>query len=206
MEAFLGTILAWPISWAPYGWAFCWGQEININQNAALFSLLGTYYGGNGTTTFKLPDLRGRMIIGAGQRSGSSYIYDFARNGGNDTISITPAAMPAHNHVLAAELPVVINQVSVKQPVSTAAGTIASPQGAYPSSGRVADVQDIVNSYNPAATSGAFLAPATGTGTGIASLSGNTGSTGTGQSLYSMPPYTAMNYIIAMEGIYPSRS
>ena len=75
MEAFLATIMGWAPNFAPRGWAYCWGQTLSIAQNTALFSLLGTTYGGNGQTTFMLPNLASRLPIGAGQGPGlSTYV------------------------------------------------------------------------------------------------------------------------------------
>jgi microcystin-dependent protein len=79
-------------NFAPKGFAFCSGQVMSIQQNAALFSLLGTYYGGNGVTTFQLPDLRGRTPVGS--NSGS----DIGQNGGTESVTLLPTQMPAHNH------------------------------------------------------------------------------------------------------------
>jgi microcystin-dependent protein len=92
-DPFIGEISIWPINFAPNGYAFCNGQLMSISQNTALFSLLGTYFGGNGTTTFALPDLRGRVVIGAGAGPGLMN-YDFAQVGGQElnTFNVTQLA------------------------------------------------------------------------------------------------------------------
>jgi microcystin-dependent protein len=100
-EPFLGQIILVPYNFAPRGWAFCNGQILPISQNTALFSLLGTTFGGNGQTTFALPDLRGRIPIGAGQGPGLQN-YDLGQVGGSETQTLTIAEMPLHTHVVEA--------------------------------------------------------------------------------------------------------
>lgn len=101
MEAFIGTILAWPMDFAPVGWLFCKGQTLNINQYQALYSLIGNRYGGDGRTTFMLPDLSGRVIVGTGQSSGTSN-YPLAQTGGAETVTLTTNQLPAHTHSIPA--------------------------------------------------------------------------------------------------------
>ena len=96
-DPFLGELKLLPFNFAPRGWAFCQGQILSIAQNTALFSLLGTTYGGNGQTTFALPDLRGRVPIGQGQGPGLSP-YDLGQVGGTETVTLTNANLPAHTH------------------------------------------------------------------------------------------------------------
>ncbi len=85
-------------NFAPKGWALCQGQLLPINQNAALFSILGTQYGGNGQTNFALPDLRGRSLVGMGQGSGLSS-YAIGQQGGAETALVTANNLPAHDHL-----------------------------------------------------------------------------------------------------------
>mmetsp|Transcript_22594 Transcript_22594/g.57445 ORF Transcript_22594/g.57445 Transcript_22594/m.57445 type:complete len:287 (+) Transcript_22594:42-902(+) len=92
----MGTITPWPMNFAPKGWVFCRGQLLPINQNQALFSILGTMYGGNGQTTFALPDLRGRVPIGATSPYGGAFIPGQA--GGQDSISLSSLNLPPHTH------------------------------------------------------------------------------------------------------------
>jgi microcystin-dependent protein len=99
-EPFLGQIILVPYNFAPRGWAFCSGQILPIAQNTALFALLGTTYGGNGQTTFALPDLRGRVAISSGQGPGLSN-YDLGQVGGTETETLTINQMPAHAHPFA---------------------------------------------------------------------------------------------------------
>ena len=97
MQAFLSTILVWPPNFAPNGWALCAGQLMSISQNTALFSLLGTTYGGDGITTFGLPNLQGRVPVGAGQGSGLS-LYNLGDNGGVESVTLGINTMPQHSH------------------------------------------------------------------------------------------------------------
>jgi microcystin-dependent protein len=97
MNPFLGQIMAVGFGFAPRGWAFCDGQLLAINSNTALFSLLGTTFGGDGRTTFQLPDLRGRSIVHAGQGPGLDNIRQ-GQSGGAYTITLQTAHLPAHAH------------------------------------------------------------------------------------------------------------
>lgn len=115
-DNFLGEIRPVGFNFAPNGWALCNGQILPINQNTALFSLLGTQYGGNGTTTFALPNLQGRVAVGAGQGPGLTD-YVPGEQGGVENLTLTTAQIPVHNHGVS---------------VGTADATSVSPQGAIP--------------------------------------------------------------------------
>ena len=96
-DPFLAEIRIFPFNFAPKGWAFCNGQLLSISQNTALFSLLGTTYGGNGQSTFALPDIQGRVVMSPGQGPGLSS-YDLGEAGGSDTETLTANELPAHTH------------------------------------------------------------------------------------------------------------
>src|SRR5436190_23399763 len=96
-DPLLGEIMLVPYNFAPRGWAFCQGQILSIAQNTALFSLLGTTYGGNGQTTFALPDLRGRCAIAPGQGPGLPN-YVLGQVSGTPSVTLTNSTMPGHNH------------------------------------------------------------------------------------------------------------
>jgi microcystin-dependent protein len=115
MDPLLGEIRLMALNFPPRGWAFCQGQLMAISQNTALFSLLGTTYGGDGRTTFALPDLRGRT--GMGQNPAT---YPLGTMTGTETVTLAPSAMPAHTHTLSSTVP-----------VSTTAGTATSPAGGF---------------------------------------------------------------------------
>ena len=98
-DPFVAEIRIFTWTFAPKGWAFCNGQLLPISQNTALFSLLGTMYGGDGKSTFALPDLEGRIPIHSGQGSGLS-LYDQGQEGGVETVTLLQSEMPVHNHAL----------------------------------------------------------------------------------------------------------
>ncbi|WP_114822219.1 phage tail protein [Chryseobacterium sp. KLBC 52] len=99
-EPFLGQIAFVPYNFAPKYWAECNGQLLPIAQNQALFSLLGTTYGGNGTTTFALPDMRGRVLVHNGQAPGGPTMYTMGETGGTESVTLLITQMPAHNHTV----------------------------------------------------------------------------------------------------------
>lgn len=175
---FIGTVVLFAGNFAPRGWAFCAGQLLPIAQNTALFSILGTTYGGNGQTTFGLPDLRGRVPLGTGQGPGLA-TYQLGEMLGVENVTLNTNQMPAHNHAV---------QVSNGQANS------ANASGGYlaGSNGNLAGDAVIVNAYN---------------GTPNAMLGGNS-ITLTGNNLPhdNIQPSLGMNYIIALEGIFPSRN
>jgi microcystin-dependent protein len=100
-DQYLGEIRLFPYNFAPSGWAFCNGQILAIAQNTALFALLGTTYGGNGTSNFALPDLRGRVAVSSGQAPGLQ-LYDLGEQTGTENVSLNQNQMPAHSHTVSA--------------------------------------------------------------------------------------------------------
>lgn len=98
MEPYIGQVCLFGFNFAPKGWAQCNGQLMSIAQNTALFSLIGTYYGGDGKTTFALPDLRGRVALNQGQGPGLSN-YSIGQAAGTETVTLNTTQIPAHNHV-----------------------------------------------------------------------------------------------------------
>jgi microcystin-dependent protein len=122
MDPFLGQIQAFGFNFPPQGWTFCEGQLISIAQNTALFALLGTTYGGNGQTTFALPDLRGRSMVHPGTGSGLPNVQQ-GEQGGNVTATLTAGNLPAHTHA-----------ATVTIGVNTAAGEDAIPTNKLASS------------------------------------------------------------------------
>lgn len=139
---FIGQIILVPYNFAPRGFAFCQGQIMSIAQNTALFSLLGTTYGGNGQTTFALPDLRGRVPMGTGQGPGLPN-YTLGELAGEVAHTLNTGELPAHQHTL---------------PCSAEDATHGSPQNRYPATPNVAGSGGAVNAYAPAsnATMGAM--------------------------------------------------
>ena len=101
MDPFVAEIRIFPFNFSPQGWAFCDGQLLPLSQNTALFSLLGTTYGGNGTSNFALPDLQGRTPMHPGQGPGLS-LHDLGEASGSDTVTLLPSEMPNHPHTMRA--------------------------------------------------------------------------------------------------------
>ncbi|WP_430391815.1 phage tail protein [Dyella sp. 20L07] len=168
---YLGQIVLVSFGFAPKTFAQCNGALLSIQQNAALFSLLGTVYGGNGVTTFQLPDLRGRTPYGMGTApSGANYAL--GQLGGTETVTLQSTQVPPHTH---------------SANVSSQAGTARSPtEGIYGSTG---------------ATS--FYAPPGGQQVPLNQATLTTA--GANQPHSNIQPYTALNFCIALNGIFPSR-
>jgi microcystin-dependent protein len=122
VEPFLGEIRLVPFTFAPRGWAICAGQLLPINQNQALFALLGNTYGGDGRTTFALPDLRGRVPVGAGEAAAGSS-YPLGATGGQEAVKLTASQVPAHTHAVRAS--------SAGATTRNPAGGLPGPGGAY---------------------------------------------------------------------------
>lgn len=176
MEPFLGQIQPVGFNFPPRGWAFCEGQLLAISQNDALFSLLGTTFGGDGRTTFGLPELRGRSIVGVGSGPGLSPIR-WGQKGGAENVTLTLPLMPSHNHVSTVRLGSGV--------ANTAAGT-----GNNLASNAVADTI-----FNTGAFSGQ-----------MANGNVAVGNTGGGQSFGIRSPLLGIYCCIALVGIYPSRN
>lgn len=189
----MALIFAFAGNYNPRGWLLCFGQLMSISQNSALFSLVGTTYGGDGQTTFGLPDLRGRAPIGAGQAPGLQS-YNLGQNGGTETVTLTIQNMPMHIHPVDANL-------IVTPSATTAAGTSAVPGPTL-----VPSLLPTIGG-GPSATSIKGYGVANGSTTMAASaVSGNVGIAGGSQPTGIRNPYLAVNYIICAEGIYPSRN
>ena len=162
-EPFLSEIKVVSFNFPPKGWALCNGQFLPINQNQALFALLGTTYGGNGQTTFALPNLRGRVPIHFGA-------HDLGEAAGSTSVTVNIQQLPTHLHALQA---------------TNNNGAAASPVGAV--------LGAVNNAYsNPTALT--TINPATVT------------SVGGSQPHNNMMPYLVLNFIIALQGIFPSRN
>ena len=171
-EPFIGEIKLVPYNFAPRGWAFCDGTLISIAQNTALFALLGTMYGGNGQTTFALPDLKGRAALGVGQGPGLSP-YDQGQEAGLETVTLSLAELPLHSHNFN---------------VSSTAGSVAPPTDNFPATA--------------AGNIGAAYADASN-----ATMPNNAvGNAGGSLPHENHQPYLTLNYIIALQGIFPTRN
>jgi microcystin-dependent protein len=173
-QPYVGEIRMFGGSFAPAGWMFCAGQLLPISENETLFQLIGTTYGGDGESTFALPDLQGRVPIHQGGGPGLSN-WTLAEAGGSESVTLTSNQMPVHNHTVSA---------------STSIATESSPAANVVAQSSAADlyVEDILSPTDPALA----LAPATVTGTGGSQPHDN------------MQPYLCVTFIISLFGIFPS--
>jgi len=188
MEPFLGQIQPFGFNFAPRDWAKCDGQIIAISSNTALFSLLGTTFGGDGRTTFGLPDLRGRSIVHIGNGPGLSPIT-WGERGGSELIQLTEANMPNHSHAL-------VNGVANVSVYTTESNSTSSESdGGANGLGTSGDMPEI---YRDSPTTADKIA-------GV-DISGTTNPSGGGQSFQSRNPFLGVNVCIAQQGIFPSRS
>jgi microcystin-dependent protein len=167
---FLGEIMLVPYNFAPRSWAFCQGQILPIAQNSALFSLLGTTYGGNGQTTFALPDLRGRCAVSQGQGPGLSN-YALGQVSGNENVTLSINQMPAHGHSVGS-----VDDDSTKiTPTGNSLANISA--------------KGYSNAAPTSLMNQAMIKP-----------------TGNNQPFQIIQPLLALNYCIALEGVFPSRN
>jgi len=176
-EAFLGEIRMAGFNFAPAGWALCNGQTLSISQNTALFSLLGTTYGGNGTTTFQLPNFQSRVPIHQGQGSGLSP-YVIGQYGGIENVTLTVNEIAAHTHLVYAD------------------GDVPSNNSPSPSGNALATF----------AAGGDIYATAAGLKKAVTMNPLMIAAAGGGQPHPNIQPYLVVNFIIALEGIFPSRN
>ena len=177
-EPFIGQIILFAGNFAIRGYAMCNGQLLSIAQNTALFSILGTTYGGNGQTTFALPDLRGRVPNHMGQGPGLSN-YSLGQVAGVENTTLTQNNLPPHSHTLNGS--------------NSGQANVASPGNNFLGIGKVPSSSETINMYNSVASASPLNA---------ASITGGGGSI----PFSILQPYLTLNYLIALEGIFPSRN
>ncbi len=246
MDAFIGTILLWPVAWAPQDWLFCNGQMLQTTSYQALFSLIGNRFGGDGRTTFALPDLRGRVPVGVGQQPGGS-LYNLGQYGGKEQnqaffsggTSIT-VPLVQHNHTATASVsfnPVTptasasLSGVQVQIPASASGtadtavpgptATLAKPKLSSAGPGASATIYTSAAPDTTLKPGGSVtgsvsvtvnpitITPASATVTVANAGTGNTNPipvniSGTA-NVSAMQPYQVLNYIICVNGLYPTR-
>lgn len=223
MEAYLGTILPWPGTYAPAGWAYCDGRSLSINSYAALFAVIGTNYGGDGQSTFKLPDLRGRTILGTnsqpplttrllGQTGGAETAT--ATGTGTGSLTLTVANLPAHNHTASLSLSGLTGTTTINvgtgtggQLLATEGCTLASTAGGATGAAiyqlsSVAPVAPVKLGGVSTTVGGSGSVTVNNTGNGAAIPIG-VNVTASGATL---PPFLVLNYIICLVGLFPSRN
>jgi microcystin-dependent protein len=181
MEGTLAEIRMFAGNFAPRGWMMCNGQLLAISQWTAVFALVGTIYGGNGQTTFGLPDFRGRTALGTGNGAGLPSVQ-LGEMSGTPTTTLLSINLPPHNHQLNGNLtiPAADDNTTFDNPAGNIFGATASPAYAAPAAGNVT------------------MAPIT--------LNLPTTVAGGNAPINTMPPYLGMNYIFCVEGIFPSRN
>ncbi|MBN1674806.1 MAG: phage tail protein [Kiritimatiellae bacterium] len=177
-EPFIGEIRMFGFSWVPEDWALCDGQLLLISQNASLYSLLGTTYGGNGTTDFALPDLRGRVPMSAGQGVGLSNRVVGA-SGGQEVVWLNETQIPSHTHTVSAQVETV-----------SAFGNQTTP-----GDNRLARADDGEKNYSSASSDST-----------LAGVSATASETGGGSWHTNVQPFLVVLFCIALTGVYPSRS
>ena len=175
MEPYLGTVGMFAVNFAPQRYMRCNGTTVQVSQNQALFSLLGTTYGGNGRTTFGIPDLRGRTPIGIGAGNGP-LSQELGETGGEEQVLLSTEEMPAHTHAARSELP-----------VSRGGANSTAPVGHHLAR------SDDVEIYTDQSANASM------------SVDTDVGQRGQGMAHDNMPPYLAINYVIAIQGVYPIR-
>jgi microcystin-dependent protein len=175
MDPFVAEIRIFPFNFAPKGWAFCDGQILPLSQNTALFSLLGTTYGGDGKSNFALPNMQGNVPMHPGQGPGLS-LHDLGETGGSDAVSLLESEIPSHSHTMMS-LPAPANRTA---PIANA----------------IARVQGTAGPYVPASPA---PAPANMSDNAVAPAGGD-------QPHNNLQPYLALNFCIALQGVYPPRT
>jgi microcystin-dependent protein len=176
-QPYIGQILMFAGNFAPAGWAFCAGQLMPISENDTLFNLIGTTYGGDGQSTFGLPDMRGRVVIHQGQGGGLSN-YNLAQTGGSESVTLITQQIPSHNHFLIA------NSVSA---------TGANPAGNQTVAFENVNQSPMPYSYYPYDGSGQVTMP-----------SNSIGASGGNQPHDNIQPILALNFCISLFGVYPT--
>lgn len=176
MEQYLGEIRMFGGNFAPYGWAFCNGQLLSIQENEALFSIIGTTYGGDGMSNFAVPNIQGRAPLGSGVLVGTSYVQGMQK--GTPTVTLTTANLPPHSHPVTATVPVNSATAGANTPENNFFGV----------------------------TDNEYAATTDGTAMAADITSVTLQPTGSGVPLNNMQPYLAVSFIIALEGLYPSHS
>jgi len=189
MDFYLGQIQTFAFNFAPKGWSLCQGQIINVNQNQALFALLGNSCGGDGRTTFGLPNLQGTAVVGTGQlQNGGNYV--FGQKYGAETVALNATNLIAHNHAFRSgggTINMNANAGQVDVPFNGVSLAVTSDPSSNP-----------INEFNSAT-------PNIALNTGGGATGGQIQNTGAAQPIPIMQPYTVVNYCIALTGIFPPR-
>ncbi|BAV04318.1 Microcystin-dependent protein [Filimonas lacunae] len=207
MDGTMAEIRCFTGNFAPKTWALCLGQLLNISTNQALFALLGTTYGGNGTTNFALPDLRGRIPVGTGTSTADGGNYTLGQVGGEPTHTLILDEMPIHNHAATVTASSASGTINYSVNGTGEAGTITNPSGALLAADDGSFSAQIYVAPSPSlvfktlasdAVTISNLTPGTPSVT-VASVGSTTAHS-------NIQPVLGMNYIICMYGVFPSRN
>lgn len=201
-DPFLGEIRMVGFNFNPYGWALCNGQAVSPNQNQALYALFGTYYGGDGQTTFGLPDFQGRMPIGFGAGAGLPQ-YPIGAKAGAAVVTQTVSNMPLHSHPMTVALAGIDTEVVLNIDANLSTPT-AGAYLALPNDGN----GNNINLFHVANNADGTPIPRINLGQTNVAVTGNVtaGNVGGNQAFSLMNPYTAVNFIVALQGIFPTRN
>ncbi|PXX97152.1 phage tail protein [Marinifilum breve] len=194
MDTFISFIALWPLNWAPKYWANCWGGKLTVSENASLFSLIGITYGGDGRINFNLPDFRGRVPLGYGQGRGLSP-YQMGWFGGYEQVGLIQNQMPQHTHIAA------LTSLGIEFKASDVAGTESTP-----GTNNAHTLAATKDGFNPGDTLYNSETPTVDLN-GVSIKGGGVSVQDTGGSLphENRQPYLVTNYIMSLQGIYPTR-
>ena len=204
---YIGGMCAFAGNFAPRGWSFADGSLRQISSNTAMFALLGTNFGGDGRTTFGLPDLRGRAIVGTGRRPGSAFDYRVGQKAGVERVALVVANIPTHNHSANTSVNLNIQNSDITSSANLNAhstvGTTTSPGGNIPAQNTASNVYS-TSAPNVTLSSASIESSATASVTATATTT--LGNSGAGQPHENRMPYLVVNWIIAESGTFPSRN
>ncbi|WMJ72348.1 tail fiber protein [Cytophagaceae bacterium ABcell3] len=218
MDLYLGLILPSAFNFDPVGMDYCHGQQISISQNQALFALIGTHFGGNGSTYFNLPDTRGRVVVGTGSGAGITP-YQIGQTGGAEQVTLNVNEIPAHTHqaqgALNGSAPVTISSLhaSGDLPATSQYGSSSTPgENAFPAKGPdLSEFRIGNNLYGPSDGTKIPVNVEVSAGEDAKAsfndvpVEVNVASTGGNMPHENRQPFVALNYLIVMQGIFPQR-
>jgi microcystin-dependent protein len=208
MDPFIGEIRIFAGNFAPTGWFLCQGQTLPLAQYQALFAVIGVAYGGNGSTNFMLPNLQGRMAISAGQGPGGTN-FQLGTAAGQASVTLTQQQLPTHTHpaTFAGAAPSGSSNITVNVQGSSAPGGTTAPTGNYLAGSSKGSASADLYVANPAASTLGNIAGVSASLSGLPTPAGTVtvGLAGNGLPVSTEPPYLVINYIIAYEGIFPTR-
>ncbi len=180
MEVYMGTVCAFGFNFAPLDWAYCNGATLAISQYSALYAVIGTQFGGNGTTTFQLPNLNGKVVVHQGTQPGTQHNYVVGETAGVNSVTLNSNNLPAHTH-----------NMNVNINANNAAGNVGLPADAFPA-------LNPASVYSSTTTPGDYLNGVSGSIT--------LGQTGSNIPMSLTNPSLTMNYCIALYGLFPVRN